>query len=542
MTRRRGRSLAGQVLVAVLAVVVVTAGAAAGLLTVRLRQETDDRAIAQARSVALLVAAVPDVAEGLADGDPQHRLAALAERLRAGSGADYIVLIDRAGIRYSHPIPALIGRRIEEPVAALDGRVHTGIDPGSLGPSANAKAPVLGAGGTPVGEVSVGILTSKVADQSSHVVLLGLLYCAIAVAVGVAGALLLVRRLKRVTFGLEPADIVSLVQEREAMLHGIREGVVGLDLKGRVTVLNDEARRLLRAGDARVGEGVEDVLPAGHLRDVVTGEVRGADRVAVTDEHLLLLNRMPVTVAGSPVGWVVTIRDRTELEGLMRQLNDVTSLTTALRAQEHEFSNRLHVLAVLLELGETTEALRYSQELRSTTTLAAEAVRSRIGSPVVAALLVAKTTVAAEVDVRLELDDATSLGDVGEDTNALVTVLGNLIDNAVDSVSGAPDPAGRHPRGVVRVLVVEEPAPEGHQVQVRVRVSDTGPGVPDDRLDRVFVDGYSTKSARGGMRRGVGLALVHRLVTRAGGRITVTNDQGAVFDAVLPLRVKEPVG
>src|SRR5205823_4098566 len=151
---------------------------------------------------------------------------------------------------------------------------------------------------------------------------------------------------------LEPAEIVALVQEREAMLHGIREGVLAVDTLGRVNVLNHEARRLLAVPAAQLGQPVEDLLPEGQLRRIVTGEVSGPDLVAVTDEHLLVLNRMPVIVAGRHAGWVVTIRDRTEMEALLRQLDAIEGLTTALRAQEHEFVNRLHVLSVLLELGE----------------------------------------------------------------------------------------------------------------------------------------------------------------------------------------------
>lgn len=156
--------------------------------------------------------------------------------------------------------------------------------------------------------------------------------------------------------------------------------------------------------NARPGQRIEELVGPSQLRSILTGEVTGPDRVAVTDEHLLVLNRMPVDVGGRPAGWVVTIRDRTEMEALLRQLDSVTGLTNALRAQEHEFSNRLHVLSVLLELGETEEAARYSSQLRAQTTLAAEDIRSRIAAPLVVALLLAKTTVAAERDVTVRLD------------------------------------------------------------------------------------------------------------------------------------------
>lgn len=531
---RLGRTLASRILVAVLGIMAVTLLVGLTLYSKVTSQQSDEHAIQQASGIAIALGRAPGVASAVETGDPQHQLAGMAERVRLDSKASYVVIIDRAGIRYSHPNQALIRQRIEEPVVALDGTVHTGVDEGSLGRSANARAPIFDSAGEPVGEVSVGILESEVADRFSHEMAGLVLYTVIALGLGVAASLILARVIKRATFDLEPAEIVALVQEREAMLHGIREGVLGVDPRGHIHVLNDEARRLLSLGTAQLGQPVEEVLPPGRLRAIITGELSGPDLVAVTDEHLLVLNRMPVTVAGRQTGWVVTIRDRTELEALIRQLDSVEGLTTALRAQEHEFSNRLHVLSVLLELGEVEEATSYSRQLQVETTLASEDIRSRIGSPVVIALLLAKMSVAAERDVLIRVDPASRLDRMDLDQTAVVTVLGNLIDNAVDAITSEPT-SGTRPRGVVTVRVsdVDE--------VLRLRVSDTGPGIDPKRMSEVFVDGYSTKEPRAGMRRGVGLALVHRLVTRVGGTITVTSADGAQFDVTMPLRVRAGV-
>lgn len=532
---RLGRTLAARILLAVLGIVVVTLAVGFALFARLTSQTADAHAIEQASGIAVTLGRVPQVAREVVDGDPSHVLPALGSQVRASTGASYVVIIDRTGLRYSHPNPALIGQRIEEPVVALDGQVHTGIDEGSLGRSANARAPIVDASGRTVGEVSVGILESEVGVRLTAEVLDIALYAAVALALGVAASLLLARAIKRVTFGVEPAEIVALVQEREAMLHGIREGVLAVDAKGAINVLNDEARRLLGIESIGLGQRVEDVVPDGRLRRVITGEVGGVDVVAVTDEHLLVLNRMPVLVGGRNAGWVVTIRDRTELEALMRQLDSMEGLSTALRAQEHEFSNRLHVLSVLLELGEVDEATRYSRELQAETALVSEEIRARVGSPVVAALLLAKTTIAAERDVVVRLDPASRL-EAGHDEHLpLVSVLGNLIDNAVDAVADDPRTAGTHPRGEVVVLLTCS------DDTLVLTVTDTGPGIPDDRLDDVFLDGYSTKQPRGAMRRGVGLALVHRLVTRAGGTIGASSPAGARFEVHLPLRVRQGV-
>lgn len=528
-----GRTLAGRILVAVLGIVIATMAIGVWLYSRATANLTDQHAQEQARSIAVSVAAIPDVAEELVSGDPNHLLPGLAERIRVDAGAAYVVVIDRTGIRYSHPNPALIGQRVEEPVVALDGQVHSGVDEGSLGRSANVKAPIVDAAGSPVGEVSVGILETEIGSRFTQQMTAVALYSAIALALGVIASLVLARTLKRVTFGLEPAEIVALVQEREAMLHGIREGVVGIDARGRINVLNGEARRLLQPATVQLGQPIADALPPGHLRDILDGTVTGPDQVAVTDDHLLVVNRMPVQVGDHSAGWVVTIRDRTEMEGLIRQLDSVSALTGTLRAQEHEFANRLHVLSTLLELGETTEAITYSRRLQEQTTLMAEQVRERVASPVLAALVLSKIALAAERDVRLVLDPASRLTVDGVDAMLLVTILGNLIDNAVDAVAGDPGTVTRTPRGAVTVFLGQNVSPTTSTIRLQVR--DTGPGIPAGQVSQLFVDGYTTKPAKAGLHRGIGLALVHRLVSRAGGHIDVSGGDGASFTVTLPV-------
>lgn len=531
---RYGKTLAARILVAVLGIVVATMAIGAALVARQTALLTDEQSVVQARSIAVTVASMPDVAEAVTGGDTATLMPALAERIRSQSQADYVVIIDASGTRLSHPRPDLIGVKIQEPVVALDGQTHTGIDEGDLGRSANVRAPIVDASGHPVGEVSVGILESTVNTRSAQQVSGYLVSGALALLLGVIASLVLARTIKRVTFGLEPAEIVALVQEREAMLHGIREGVLGLDARGRLNVLNEEARRLLQIPNAQLGQPVHELMGPSQLRDILVGDVSGPDRVAVTDDHLLVLNRMPVDVGGRPAGWVVTIRDRTEMEALLRQLDAVTGLTNALRAQEHEFSNRLHVLSVLLELGETAEAARYSTELRTRTTLA-EDIRSRIAPPMVVALLLAKTTVGAERDVVVELDPDSRLEHADVDSSPLVTIMANLVDNAIDAVADDPATVGRHPRGHVQVRLTES------EHDVHLRVSDTGPGIPEELASQVFVDGFTTKAPRAGFHRGIGLALVHRLVAGVSGTITVVEDGGAVLDVTLPVRVRRPV-
>ncbi|MFC0438284.1 sensor histidine kinase [Kutzneria buriramensis] len=523
----RTRPLATQILLCVLAILLVTSAAGAVLYANLTDKTLDGEYKQRATDIAYTVAQIPAIADALAHKDPDHRIQALAEQVRKNTSASYVVVADRDGVRYSHPTLSLIGQRLEEPVVALDGNVHTGIDPGSLGNSANAKVPLRASDGAIIGEVSVGIPEERVSSQISTQIMDIALYSLLALGIGVLASWLLARALKRVTFGLELSEIATLLQEREAMLHGIREGVVGIDAKGCVNVINDEARRLLGIRRAGTGRPVSELLPAGRLRDLLADGPLGSDEVVVTDDFLLVVNRMPVVLAGRPGGHVVTLRDRTELEGLMRELHALTGLTNALRAQEHEFTNRLHVLSGLLGLGEIDEAARYLAEVAGGATAQAGDIQARIAPAELAALLVAKVTTAAESGVRLILDPESELDRPYGETGPLLTVLGNLIDNAVDAAAGAAQPG----TVTVRITDIDDVA--------HVVVSDTGPGISQPDIEKIFLDGYSTKSTRDGMRRGLGLALVRRLVVRAGGTIDVTPGPGARFDIRLPLHTNE---
>ena len=513
----RNRRLSTQILVSQLTILVATVLVGFALFAHEERGHLDRQYRDRALAIAWTVAGIPTIREAMEYGDSANAVQSTAERIRANSGAAYIVVIDMNRVRHSHPNPALIGQQIEEPLAVLDGKGHTGVDPGSLGPSANGKAPIYGPSGNLVGEVSAGILERDVDTALAHERPVFALYFGIALAFGILAAYLLARRLKRTTFGLELHEFATLLQEREAMLHGIREGVLGVDEAGRVTVVNDEARRLLGLHTIALGRPLAELLPAGRLRDVLTGTLGGPDETVLTDEYCLVVNRMPVCLQGRRLGAVVTVRDRTELVGVLRELDSVRGLTDALRAQQHEFANRIHTLAGLIELGDQAQALAFITELSARQDTDARSIRERIGNPLVAALLLAKQAVAAERGVTLELTAESVLGEAPDRSQVLLTVLGNLLDNAID--------AGR----AVQLHLVEDPVGG-----ITVRVSDDGPGIAPDAAARVFQDGYTTKQPRGPLRRGLGLALVQRVVTQAGGTVRVRPGPGAQFTVLLP--------
>jgi two-component system CitB family sensor kinase len=533
----RRRRLSGRILLAQLSILAVTGAIGFALLGIAQRAELDRAFEERAVAIANTTASEPQIRQALQLGEPPTAtgvVQSVAERIRMASGASYVVVIDLHKLRHSHPDPTLIGQPVTEPLVALDGGAHSGIDTGSTGRSANGRVPLYGTNGSIVGEVSAGIPETQVSSELWHELPTLGLYAGFAAAVGLAAAVLLARRLKRITFGLELEDIAGLLQDREAMLHGIREGVVAVDPQERVTVINTEAARLLGLPDPAAvrGKRLDEVLPDGRLRRVLDGTITGQDLTVLTDVHCLVVNRMPVALHGRALGSVVTVRDRTELVGMMRELDSMRGLTDALRAQQHEFSNRMHTLAGLLELGEYDAAFDYALESAGAEPALAESVRACIGNALMVGLIVAKTTVAAERGVRLVLDERSRLGGRPPHLRRLLTIVGNLLDNAIDAAASSEQrPAGD---AEVRLLVAEEPE------RVLVRVTDTGPGVPPEALERIFEDGWSTRPDRGTARRGLGLALVHRLVQRHGGTVEVSSGPGARFTVTLPLPDRDP--
>lgn len=485
----------------------------------QLKQQYQQRAL----SVAEAVAAMPQVRDALlADRpDPHSGIQALAGEIQHNTGA-FVVVIERDGTRLTHPHPQLIGQRITEPVHL---QTYVDVDPGVLGPSADGFAPVPDANGRVIGEVSAGIQEKQVSGELGRELPLIALYTALGLGFGAVAALMLARRLKRITFGLELHEIARLLQEREAMLHGVREGVITFDLHGRVTLINDEARRLLGLRTDAIGRRIADLWPHGRLREVLSGAVSGPDQLVLTRDYRLVVNRMEIELAGRAFGAVVTLRDRTEVDDLLRELTSTRGLTDALRAQQHEFANRMHTVSGLLELGRADEARHFLIETSGAADEFAESVAAHVANPAVAALVLAKSTVAAERGVTLMLSELSQVTRTLPDTQAVVTILGNLVDNAIDAACLGPTPAH------VTVRLVQT---DGELI---IRVSDTGPGIPSGCEESIFSEGFTTKQSRSGYSRGIGLALVRRVVDRMGGRIAVDAGPGPVFTVTLPTTV-----
>ncbi|TMF94857.1 MAG: sensor histidine kinase [Chloroflexi bacterium] len=445
------------------------------------RQQLDNEYEQRALVIAESVASNDDVVESLQVKDPDHHIQRLAESVRIATNALYVVVTDRNGIRYSHPNPAQIGQPVGTPIPpdVLAGHTWVGIQMGSLGNSARGKAPIM-RNGEVIGEVSVGYSETTINQQLLGQLPTFALTVLLSLVLGVAASILLARWLKRQTFDLEPYEITGLLEEREASLQGIHEGAIATASDGTITLANDEARRLLGLPTDCVGRKLSQVLPADRLLKFLSGGLKDEDEVLLSRDRVLVASRRGISVRGQEIGHVATLRDTTELTGLAQGLG-VEGLTDALRAQAHEFANRLHTIAGLVQI-------------------------------------------ASERGIELRVSDDTVIARSALDSEDLITVLGNLIDNAFDAASTSA--ADRW----VSVSVTDKGG------EVVMKVQDSGPGVPDGVDGLIFQEGFSTKNGAGRKRRGFGLALVSQIVRRTGGTVSVVNDRGALFTVRIPVK------
>ncbi|MFF0814922.1 ATP-binding protein [Rhodococcus sp. NPDC003318] len=500
----------------------------------RVADEHGERALAVARTVAADPTVRAEVARFAADDDDvvapgnvelaDSAVQLTAESARAATGALFVVVTDEKGLRLAHPDPERLGERVStDPSGPLTGREVVVQERGTLGDSVRAKVPVTAPGtGTVVGEVSVGISTAEVSADLRSDLWSAAAVAALALAAGVGGSLLLASRFKRLTLGLEPEQLARMVREQEAVLHGLGEGIVGVDSDGIVTVANAEAVRLL---DLHGGPGdhVDDIGLTPRLRDVLRAPTADPVAAAVGGDRVVLAMASRVVRDGRDLGIVMSVRDRTDVQNLTRELDAVTALGTVLRAQRHEFGNRLHLLHGLLARGETAAATAYLDRLVGAGPAGADLPGiDAVTDPYLRAFLMAKAAHAREHDVTLVLGENTWVQARLRDPVDVTTVAGNLVDNAIDAAAST----GTGDRPVeVEIELVE------HEGDLVVTVADTGPGLSQADPDDVFREGVTTKPAGdrpGG--RGIGLALSRQLARKHGGDVVIGDPGGRRTD------------
>lgn len=503
------------------------------------RADLESDAAARSTAIAVSIARNPFVIDQLTGSDPSARLEPYALDLMRRTHTDFITIMAPDRTRYTHPDRGEIGRPFQGTIApALRGRTFTETFAGTLGPSVRAVTPITDDDGRIVGLVAAGVTVANISTallpRLGSVVALALAI----VAVSALFSWLLSRYLNRVTAGRGPEELARVFASYAGVLHSVHEGLVVIDRSGSLVLWNDRAAELLHLppvtdqqdpiplADLDVPEGLRALLGSGD---------RAVDETHVSTDRVLVVNQEMAFARAStrPLGTVATIRDQTELLHLSGELAATRTLTDALRSQTHEFANRMHTVVALLELGRTDEAIRFaSDEIDRRGDVAAGQVDSPAAlgmavpalatAEVITAVLHAKRAQAHERGVELSIDVEDLRGPLRLTAADLITVIGNLIDNAVDAVTDAGRRTGDHtfqPHVAVAVAATHDGA--------RFVVRDNGPGIVD--VDAAYERGWSTK-ASGPEGRGIGLDLVRSTVARIGGVITVaTGPEGSTF-------------
>ncbi|WP_329128001.1 sensor histidine kinase [Streptomyces sp. NBC_01465] len=508
------RSLAGQLFAMQVVLVTVLVAGCALFSYITDNRQAQDAARRQATAVAQAVALSPSVQEAALGPDPTAALQRYAETVRKSTGVAFVTIMDRHGIRWTHPDPDEIGARYLGHIgAALRGETYSETYTGTLGSSVRVVTPIHD--GTRItGLVSAGITVKRIDAQIRQQVGMLLWFASGALALGGLGTYVINARLRRHTHGMNAAELSRMHDYHQAALHAVREGLLMLDSRRRIALINDGGRELLGLGADAVGRSAADLgLPAPLTGALLSSEPR-VDELHLTADRVVVVNTRPVR-GGEQRGTVVTLRDHTELQALSGELDSERDFTQALRSQAHEAANRLHTVVSLIELDRTQEAVDFATaELELAQTLT-DRVVGAVAEPVLAALLLGKAAQANERGVELVLADDSDIKEGLLPPRDLVTLLGNLIDNALDAAQGSEG---------ARVTVTVRAA---HR-ELLLRVTDTGPGVPPSEAEEIFRPGWSTR----GEGRGLGLALVRQTAHRNGGQVTVS---GSEFTVTLPL-------
>ncbi len=456
---------------------------------------------------------------------PEEELQPLVQKWVAQSGLDLIVVFNMDTIRYAHTNPDLVGQHFTggDEGPALKGEEYVSQANGISGPSLRAFVPVYDDKGKQVGVVVAGVWMASLTEQirQSLMELAGL--SLFGLGVGALGAAAVAYNIKTSIFGLEPSQIGTILEERVALLQSVREGVVAVDKRNRITLVNTEAQRLTGVGQEAIGKVVTDVMPNSRLPEIVVTGSPEFDQEQLLQGRTILTNRVPIVVRGKVVGGVATFRDMSEMRELAAELTGVKQLADALRAQAHEFVNRLHTVSGLLQLGRHEDALEYIASVTRTHEEMVGFVTRRIREPSLAGLVLGKISAANERGINLNLDPDSDVP-VHHDRSSrvdLVTLVGNLLENAFDSVGSLPEER----RNVWVSLYADER-------ELLIEVEDTGVGIDEENRAHLFERGFTTKPGS----KGIGLSLVMHEVSRVGGSVEVESrsGEGSRFTIHLP--------
>lgn len=500
---------------------------------IRISHDIDDRfhhyAGQKAENIARVVAESPVVIDGLDNpvAGSQQKMRKYTQEIQEVTDVEFIVILDTQGLRLIHPDADKIGKPMEggDGDRVLHGQTYLSSAKGSLGLSLRAFRPVINAKHQQTGAVVVGLMSSNITRSVARVNQPIMSALTLALLVGIALAVVLANSIKKILFGLEPVAIARLLEERNALLESVREGILAIDQDARLTVINSEAKRILKLAGIPtdiLGHKVDEFIPQTRLPEILVSGEPELDYELDINGIAILTNRVPLYVNGVISGAIATFRDMSEVRQMAEELTGVNRYVEALRSSAHEFLNKLHVINGLAHSNHHHALTSYLAEIIHDNQDEQETVHQVVRDPVLAAFLVSKFSRARELGVRFTLDISEPLPEIGDPKIAhqLVTLLGNLIDNGLDAVQTMDNK-----EVTLRIAVLNE--------DWEMEISDTGPGITPEKIPEIFRRGYSTK----GENRGIGLFLVSAVLDKLNGSMDVSGrpGQGMHFLIKIPL-------
>jgi two-component system CitB family sensor kinase len=484
-------------------------------------------------NVAEIVAHSPEVKKALEIKDENKVIGAEIDTfLRTVDQIEYIIVVDMDGIRYSHPDAKLIGAKFvggDEARALKKGETYISEATGTLGESLRAFTPIYDMNNNKqIGFVAVGTLTQSI-ENSKHKAIMYLIFITLgALTVGSTGAFLLAKNIKKTLLGLEPEEITKLYNEKMSIIDALHEGLVAIDKHGQITLINDSALKILQIENKYnknqiIGQKMDVLFPTTRLLTIAELGIPEYDKEQNVNDTLIMTNRVPIKDRQKVIGAIATFRDKTEVTKLAEELTGVKQILEALRANNHEFMNKLHVILGLIHIGELEEAKKYITNITEKKQKLLSEVTNKIKNPTIAALILGKFSRAKELKINLVIDEATNLENNLKNisNNVLVTIIGNLIENAMESASKSIKE-----ERFVNVRIQETTK------EIKIEIKDSGVGIEKEYINTIFERGYTTKLGSSG----VGLSLVKDAIDNLKGQITVVSElnEGTIITVILP--------
>lgn len=481
-------------------------------------------------NVAEMVANSREVIDALSKKDPDKIIGPYIEnQLKSLDEIEYIIVVDNEGMRYSHPNVNMIGQKFvggDESRVVKEGDVYISEAIGTLGRSLRAFVPIYNVEkNKEIGFVCVGMLTKSI-EQSEHMAILYIILISIgSLAVGIVGAFILSNNIKNTLLGLEPEEITNLYNEKIGILDAIYEGLIAIDNNGNITLVNDSALNILHYENqidknSIIGKNIDEIFPTTNLVKVLEEGKCKFEEEQKINNTVIMTNKIPIKDRDKVIGAIATFRDKTEVTRLAEELTGVKKMAWSLRAQNHEFMNKLHTISGLIQLEEYDEALQFISNVAKNRNNISSILTKKIKDPSLSAILFSKYNKAEESRIKFNIDESSNISKLPKfmDSEDIVSIVGNLIENSLDAVDNDGS-------GEVYIKIVQ------YSEFIEIKISDNGPGIKEEYMDKIYEQGFTTKEGQ----RGHGMYIVKQIIDRANGKIELKVNNGVNWNIIIPM-------